>query len=352
MNLLVQMTNVAKLETNIERAIVPYAKHIRSLYIYADPKFKELSAELEEYTVKFLNKCPNVTSLGLFFQSHDIRNIIEWRQLRDAVVRLVEEGELSSIGFYSQYVLTHQMYLEYHFLIDSLIGALSESEKARTRIKHFDFAVFLIPAEVHNKIRANFPNLEALTMQLSFRGPPGGYGDPTKIGKWVQLDNLTTLQFVCCAGAYAADVPDIVSFFPALRELLVAECGAPVHKETGPHEEGWHLKPDALCNTHKPLEWFHISFMRDWEIRALGLIPTKTLILTHEKPSDFLNELKKDNHLFPEMQVLRLEESIFNEEWGVYEKVLEEVCTSRNLSVIKDAKSIRDRTDLDYSPFY
>ncbi|PVF96118.1 hypothetical protein CPB86DRAFT_787262 [Serendipita vermifera] len=238
MNLLLHTEDVANLNAAVEHGILPYAHHIRSLYMYADPKFSGISDELEEYSARVLNECIKLTSLGLYFQAAGLRDTSDWARLRQVIVTLAEEGELSSIGFYSEHVLTGRFYISYHLFLDGLIDSLSQSERARSRIKHLDFAVFLIPGPVHNKIRASFPNLESLTMRLSFRGPPGGWGDRDAEGMWFQLKNLTRLQFYCCEGAYAPDVPEIVSFFPALRELLISRCDAEVHEATGPHEEG------------------------------------------------------------------------------------------------------------------
>ncbi|PVF96117.1 hypothetical protein CPB86DRAFT_787260 [Serendipita vermifera] len=336
MNLLLHTMDVAKLTTIVERGILPYAHHIRSLYIYADPKFKALSGELEEYSIKVLRSCVKLTSLGLYFQVSDLREYGEWAEFRQAVVTLVEEGELSSLGFYSQYVMTNNILLEYHLLLDGLINALSISDRARTRIKHLDFAVFLIPAEVHNKIRSNFPNLESLTMRMSFRGAPGGYGDPGGRGRWFQLNSLTRLQFHSSEGAYAPHIPQIVALFPALRELLISRCTAPIGNPTPSHAEGWHLQPDALYQTHKPLDWFHIELMANWQIRALGLIPTKTLILTCINPADFLNEVNKDRNLFPGMKILRLQKHFSGEIQGDM-MAFEEFAGTREVKIIRDA---------------
>ncbi|PVF96130.1 hypothetical protein CPB86DRAFT_522834 [Serendipita vermifera] len=114
----------------------------------------------------------------------------------------------------------------------------------------------------------------------------------------------------------------------------------------GLHPEGWHLKPDALCNTRKPLDVFQIEHIKSWEVRALGVIPTKMLVATGFVPSLFLGEFVRDEHLYPKLCVLRLPASkVFSTEgaiWGSRVIAVEELGATRGFKVRWDAKPVEE----------
>ncbi|CAG8755664.1 7113_t:CDS:2, partial [Acaulospora colombiana] len=120
---------------------------------------------------------------------------------------------------------------------------------------------------------------------------------------------LTKLQLYKCKYIHALHIPEFVRTFPALKELFVSECGSMSDRIFGHHPVGWHLKSDALCNTRNPLEVLHIDHVKSLEVRALGVIPTKVLVATCFTPSLFQREFVRNEHLYPKLRLLRLQQS-------------------------------------------
>lgn len=72
------------------------------------------------------------------------------------------------------------------------------------------------------------------------------------------------------------------------------------------HPNGWYRSPTALCDTHRPLDYLHIQGIGNCQARALGLIPTRTLIVTSMSTGILVQEMTQDPHLFPGMRLLRI----------------------------------------------
>ncbi|PVF96119.1 hypothetical protein CPB86DRAFT_787263 [Serendipita vermifera] len=341
-NLLVQLDDAKKFEKIINISFLPHVHHIQSILVYADHPMESISSQLQQITAEFLHKCTNLTSLGLY--SHDPTYPNNWTSLPQVVCTMVEERELTSLGFYSQQVLTDSVSGALYIGVRRVIDALARSEQARHRVQHLDIAVSRISAHTSNQIHSNFPNLESLTMRKSipFNPNPSSYAEPS----CKPSNTLTKLQFYACQWLHVYDIPEFVSIFPALRELLVSNC-CEQGEIPPPHAEGWHVSPDALCNTHQPLDWLHIEHMNQRRIRMLGLIPTKTLILTSIKPQDFLKAMKGDKNLFPGVTLLRLKAIATkygrpgpSEEKNTDRLLLEEICRVRNITIARDAQPI------------
>jgi hypothetical protein len=144
----------------------------------------------------------------------------------------------------------------------------------------------------------------------------------------------------------APDIPNLVALFPALRELLFSALlneevsGSNPDNFSGQYPVGWHLLPNALCNTHRPLEWIHIHHLYTHrQIEFIGVVPTKMLIVTEVEPEKLLDILKSDVHLFPGMKVLRRQKEPISPGVG-----LKEWCTARNIEevLVTDPRKAHD----------
>jgi hypothetical protein len=87
---------------------------------------------------------------------------------------------------------------------------------------------------------------------------------------------------------------------------MISTCGDDSDVIPPPHPHDWSEKSYALCKIRPPLDVFHIEHMENWEIMALGVIPTKVLIVTTVKQYHLLSCLTEDPKLFPGIKVLRL----------------------------------------------
>ncbi|PVF96120.1 hypothetical protein CPB86DRAFT_522760 [Serendipita vermifera] len=270
---------------------------------------------------------------------------------------LMEQGDLSSLGFYCKTTLDKGFDSVLRVGVVDLIQNISNSDPARLRLKRLDLALCALPMVTHLEIRSKFPNLESLTVRKAFRAEFPSLRGLHRSYQWDSLEKLTTLQFHTCEGIYAADVPNIVALFPALRELLITTSGSWDDPIIGYHQEDWHLSPNTLCNNHQPLDWIHIEHMDGWELRALGIIPTKALIITCIQPQKLIDELKADQHLFPGMKVLRRNKTSASEgnqpnaSTFSYVATLDQVCTARGVKVLDDAISL-DTCDCCITDWY
>jgi hypothetical protein len=293
----------------------------------------------EECYINFLSKCTNLTTLALYFRSSHCER--RWIKLRDAVLTLMTRGKLTSLVFYNHeiYDIDRRRYCEYN--VHPILRAVADSEIARNRLKSLHLALYNILPPTEPLIRSSFPNLEILTVEKTFWGRPKF----SQIDGWKRLDSLTRLQ-IHHSSIIAPDIPNLVALFPALRELLFSALlneevsGSNPDNFSGQYPVGWHLLPNALCNTHRPLEWIHIHHLYTHrQIEFIGVVPTKMLIVTEVEPEKLLDILKSDVHLFPGMKVLRRQKEPISPGVG-----LKEWCTARNIEevLVTDPRKAHD----------
>ncbi|PVF96131.1 hypothetical protein CPB86DRAFT_787274 [Serendipita vermifera] len=345
-NLLAEITNLYKFQRITHNIIIPHFRHIRSLALFVDSRFSHISEELEEYSAGIISTCREVTALKLYFHDPDY----EWKRVPQEVLSLVENGNLSSLGIYSQGTLNDMWESGSNSSPNKVLQSLAESEVAQTRMRCLEIAFSSITEDVFDLVRSRFPNLESMSFRKALRSSLGRIWDCDQRQKWTPYKHLRKLEFYLCENVYAVHVPEIVSIFPSLRELLISTCGDWSDIHGGPLRDDWHSQHNALCNRREPLESFHIEHMDDWEIRWLGLIPTKRLITTTLKPLHLLTELKNDFNLFPGMKTLYLppidENKPSNEgHRGLAHKTadveqLEHLCEARGVTIVRDAKAI------------
>jgi hypothetical protein len=286
----------------------------------------------EECLVNFLQECTNITTLCLYFKASHFER--QWIKLRDAVLSLITQGKLTSLVFCNSdpYFRSKSSYCEYN--VHPILQGIAESETAQFRLKSLNLSLFTALSETEKLIKSSFPNLEHLRIHRTFQWRPKF----RHVDGWKRLDFLRRLQIHKCKGIAASDIPNIVAFFPALKELIAWDLKSPISdtfRERYP--EGWHLLPRALCNTHRPLDWIHIHDMNPGQIPFLGTIPTRMLIITDTRPEIVLAGLQEDMHLFPRMKTLRRPNT---ESWVKFgpsrianDIALNEWCAVRNIEV-------------------
>ncbi|PVF96122.1 hypothetical protein CPB86DRAFT_787268 [Serendipita vermifera] len=350
-NLLVEPRNAAAFGRVVRNVLLPQAQHIRTLYVRGNPADpygpNGTEEELCIYITELLKACFNLKSLGLYF-SNSVGDG-EWSGIREIVLDMVEHGALSYLGLYSMSVIEdHYDYASFS-AVENMIRHLARSKQASSRLRGLDLAVSNLQSDSYDAIRSGFIGMESLVIRRAFGIRNGRIWDYGQQIKWTPYLSLKSLRFYGCTAAYSAHIPKLVALFPALRELLVSACGDMSDLVFDGHEEGWHLSPNALCNTHAPSDWIHIDHMDDWEIRGMVTIPTKTLIITGVKSYHLLNEMRRDKHIFPGMKTLRVKKPHKGVLWdrpvtdrNAKMKEFETICQARGITVTRDAQSIHN----------
>jgi hypothetical protein len=266
-----------------------------------------------------------------------------WPLLSQEVLHLAERGQLAHLGIYSRDIFIDQFDSQEQQAVEYLIKCLAESSFASTSLETLDLSVESISMESYNIIRTKFLSLKVATFRNSLRATLGRPWAPNQTHSWVHWKNLKKLQLRKCEAAYSAHIPSLVQNLPALRELLVSTCGVPTDPVITRLPIEWHLLPDALYKTHAPLDIFHIEHMDDWEMRAMGTIPTRTLMVTSIQSMHLLTILEEDKNLFPGLATLRLgpypgqrTDLLNNSRW----RQLVDICDARDIEIRRDAEII------------
>ncbi|PVG03015.1 hypothetical protein CPB86DRAFT_490975 [Serendipita vermifera] len=337
-NLLVNRKDVPKVEIVLNRLFLPHAQYIKTLYMWGTEDDRD---SLADCNVKFLQECVELTSLGLYFNRVYIKQ--RWTKLQHAIVSLMERRNLRHLGLYAETTVKGERCIEHRWAVVHLLRAIANSEMARSHLKSLDLAVWALPGTTMDWILSNFPNLESLTIRNSIYS-----SGPTD--QWRSLAFLTRLQLYKCAAITAPEMPGLVASFSALRELMVTDI-PPSRNEPSFWEryaDDWHLLPHALCNTHQRLDWTHIDRLLFHHIHFMGVIPTRTLIVTAIRPSMFVNVLESHPHCFPGMEVLEREKSVeysgIDSRLTAEAELLEKWCAARNVEVVEGADVVYERS--------
>jgi hypothetical protein len=310
-----------------------------------------------------ISTCLNLKSLGLYYADWQT----DYNPINAAVVNLLEDHKLDTIGIYGRAVLG-----DWGFSIPrggwilgptETIHRIAASTKASMALKRLDIVTEWMSKETYALLQASpFPNLDSLTVRYSFRHAELWSYDPAERNKWRPGTSLVRLQLINCQTAYSPEIPLMVQQFENLQELLVSTCGYSgdiIPPRRGP---GWSREPGALCRNRKPLRVFTIEHMAEWEVLGLGTIPTMTLVSANVRREHLLRALEVDSELFPGMTVLSVlpdrevpqvdpedlseESESEGEEVAVAfieekKKRLEAICSKRRVELRRDAVRMR-----------
>lgn len=280
-----------------------------------------------------------------------------WGDIPPVVISLLERGTIHSLGIYSLMVVQRRLgYWDWNYLDPSdayhLLDGVAYSPKAAASIKRLDLAWETTPRHTYDLIRSNFINLRSLSVRRAFRvwafddRQLGRLWEEGQAQKWKPYANLTTLNLIDCSNAYAPHIPKLVRLFNSLRHLLVSTCGYSTDREASPDAD-WHSTTNALWKVHQPLVTFHVEHMLDWEILALGVLPTITLIASNLYTGHLANALNEDEQIFPGLRHLSIEPLFPDPETGdtadgkKEHAFLEEFCKGRSVELSKDASYIK-----------
>lgn len=322
----------------------PYGQYIRTLRTYMDSLDSNAPNRPLSTLVSILRGLPSLRSLGLyyFYGSSDFTEIL------NEVTPLLEHGVLDEIGLYSMTVLNaveplgELQWRQIHG-IDQFIKGIA-APPFGDAIRKLEIVTESMEKSTYDILRSkSFPNLTHLTIRHSFRRNLWE-DDLTARDSWVDKNKLTRLQIINCQTAYAPDIPIIIRHFEALEELTISTCGWRNDAEPPKRKSGWSHRSDALCNMRKPLRWFKLEHMIQWEIEALGAIPAREVTVVNADGRQITRALRDDPELFPGITTLRLfsEWEMLLQDWrgngNSYIKELKELAQKRGITIKNDAE--------------
>ncbi|CAG8597726.1 7181_t:CDS:2 [Acaulospora colombiana] len=262
--------------------VLPYVKHVRSIRLLVDPIcFKlpepEAVSAYQQSVSAIVQQCRNATSVALYYNNYTVQT----EHFENELTNLMKQGK--SRGLASQPPPKGN----YH---DARSNSILETAGYSDREDFFRC--------IHKSSRiCLWPYLPANTT----RSPNFA---------WTSLGILVT------------DVPKMVGHFQALQYLIVSTCGDDDDIVPPYRPSGWSHLPDALCKRRPPLEEFHIEHMLNWEIMAMGTIPTKKVIGSNLAKGHIAEVFETDPEIFPGLRI-------------------EKICEKRELKLTKDATRIK-----------
>jgi hypothetical protein len=326
-------------------AMLPYAPHARAVRILVDPAYAVAKKEIaEDYTKAvelLLKQCSQVTSLSVYYHSHrsSVKKILE------KIAAHIFYGNVESIGIYSLPILRAKrgnpdwnlqfFYDGFHFL-----RLILDTPRIMENLKQLEIVMETMPMERYASIRSKMGGLSTLSIRRAFRVTHEPIGSIT----WPHSSTLRRLNLIDCANAYAPHIPELVRQFTALKYLMVSTCGNSTDVIPPRRPSGWSTEAGALCQTHPPLEEFHVEHMVYWEIMALGVIPAKKLIITNLPQGGLESALMDDRELFPMVQSVNVEMhhiDVVKRSDKDERLSLEELCRERRWALYRDATVIR-----------
>lgn len=239
--------------------------------------------------------------------------------------------------------------------ISRFLVELFTMPETKACLKNVDIVTEKISSELYVEVRSLVSTLTSLTIRRAFRISHGHIWGPFKGIEWSSSSQLQRLNLIDCSNAYAPLIPELVGHFKSLRYLIVSTCGDETDVMPELRSPGWSRLPDALCNQHAPLDELHFERMYEWEISAIGTIPTKRLMISSSDKMDLISVLESDKELFPGLQYVgiaeelrfRYQQPIPMEEWEASESTqasyklrLSKLCIERDVRLNWDAEPI------------
>ena len=322
-----------------EKQIVrQYGPLIHAMTLDPHPNFrahKQWRLEAAKYDCllsSIISQCPNLEFLRLEYLFRRQTPL-----LHATIVDLAGRGVLTSISFIAQSVIADRWVpLSEDRLVDEkLLQAVLRSPVACRTLRRLDVALMSIDHSTWAAIRhTNFGNLQTLTFRRCLwisLGPI--WRPPLNRPFWASNNHLTTLEFYDCQNAHSALLCELVRHFPSLRRLIVCTSGHDSDHQTPPPKRGWSTDPESLPRVRGPLDLLHIEHGCQWEVLALAVVPTKTLMITNVAERIIQNVLRHDAELFIGLETLRIRPP----REGVDPEILNNSCRERGWKPVRDA---------------
>jgi hypothetical protein len=312
-----------------------------------------MNGHYDEAFSQALSTCNNLNSIGIYYDEASYGFI---SRIEETVVDLFEKESLKSFGIYWNRLLDYgaSFFTDpdmYHHEALELLDAIARSPAASKAIVNLDIAVPSLRPRTYDLIRSQLTSLKSLTVRRGFRDNLPRIWQMPSASLWAPNPNLTRLQLISCPNSYAVHIPHLVRHFKNLEHLAVSTCGHWTDEimPNVPSKERYTYE-DAICKVRKPLKSFHMEHMEDWEIVAMGEIPTETLLFTNTGGEHLTIAFRADRQLFPHAQCVRLEDHTLGNIRGGSSSAaftaetisaLQEIFKERNIELRHDAEAMK-----------
>jgi len=324
-----------------------YGSLIRAMTLDPHPNFRLSGAnkpwrpEAAQYDYllsAIIRQCPNLVSLRFEYLFRRRTPLFH-----AAVVNLAGRGVLRTISFVSQSVVADRWVplggwpvAQSHWADYRLLQAVLQLPVACQTLRRLDVALTAIDHSIWETIRqTEFGNLQTLAFRRCLwisLGPIWRF-NPNR-PYWAYNEHLTTLEFYDCQNAHSALLCDLVRHFPSLRRLIICTSGHDSDYQPPPPKRGWSTDPESLPRVHEPLDFLHIEHGCQWEVLALAVVPTKTLMITNVAERVMQSILRHDAELFIGLETLRIRPP----REGVDPEILDNSCRERGWKLVRDAE--------------
>jgi hypothetical protein len=306
--------------------------HPNFRFLAAHKPWRLEAAKYDCLLSSIISQCPNLESLRLEYL---VRR--QTPLLHAAVVGLAGRGKLTTISFISKSVIADRCMAppDGWSACNKLLQAVLQSQVACRMLRRLDVALASIDHSIWAAIRqTEFGNLQTLSFRRCLWISLGPIWLLTpNAPTWASNKHLTTLEFYDCQNAHAGLLCELVRHFPSLRRLIVCTSGDDSDYQTPPPKRGWTSDPTSLPRVHEPLDFLHIEHGGQWEVLALAVVPTKTLMVTNVAERIMQNVLKHDAELFIGLETLRIRPP----RKGVDPESLDNLCRERGWKLVRDA---------------
>ena len=306
----------------------------------AHKRWRLEAAKYDYLLSSIIMHCPNLEFLRLEYLFRRPTPLMD-----AAIVGLFGRGRgsLKTISFISQSVIADRWTgppggwstSEDYWVDNKLLQAVLHSQLADRTLRRLDVALPFIDHTTWEAIRlTKFDNLQTLSFRRCLwisLGPIWRLTPNTP--SWASNEHLTTLEFYDCQNANATLLCELVRHFPSLRRLIVCTSGHDSDYQAPPPKRGWSTDPKSLPRVRGPLDFLHIEHGCQWEVLALAVVPTKTLMVTNVAERVMQSVLRHDAELFIGLETLRIRPP----RKGVVPEILDNECRERGWKLVRDA---------------
>lgn len=286
-------------ESILIEVITRYHRYIR--LVRMAPDFADAHKEVHSLILLHLNE--GATSLGVYYQN----TTDEWPDFNKDMIKSLDSGRVLSLGVYSSTCFSASIRDTAPEAATALLKSIVQSSSLLDRFTSMDIVLDHIDEDVYDGLRSRIGGLQSLTIRGALRRTLGQVWDIEQQSKWYTGRNLTNLQLIHCYSAYAPHIPQILQFFPALRNLYTAGCGDGSDVVPPARNKGWSFRNDAPWGKQAPLESVRLEYVTSWEVVAMGSIHTKNLIITAVVGGSVEGSFMMDEEIYPALQYLRTE---------------------------------------------
>lgn len=297
-----------------------YVRHVRFLRIIVTsvtPKRND-NTPYQTIALETLKGCTSAMSLEIYYDDNLPQSrsseLDPWTaSLNAEAFALITNSSLSSLAICPIEARVRSLWFPWPNVgISDLLQTIASRIDSITSLKVLDVTSDSLPRNVYDAIRSKATTLETLCFRNSLDLDVGRLWDEDQISKWAPNSNLTQLSFANCQSVYAPHLPHLVLHFTSLKYLIVSACGDNSDVEPTPRNPGWSREKNAL-RQRAPLEMMQIEHMLAWEILAMGIISTKTLIATSLVSGHLAQSFLQDEEIFPGLAILQTDNDTFDD---------------------------------------